>query len=753
MAMQFEYDEKGGTFYYFLLSFMALVLVPVTYYFWPRSEKKDESRQLVKECRCYPCQSKNQKLSSMKPFKTAKRVTIKLVIIVFWIILFLVAYKTSQVELDWKEFDPYFELEIDREASVKEVKQAYHKLSRIYHPDKETGDPQKFMRISKAYQALTNEEAMENWKNYGNPDGPGVTHFGIALPKWIVEKQNSVWVLGAYLLVFMVILPIAVGTWWYRSIQFSSEQILMDTARLYNMFLQKTPNMILRRVLMVLGASFEFDKRHNNEIMCRPSDNEDIPRLMKYLPHLGEKNKERPLCFLYSLKARALLHAHLSRLSTLPPSLQQDRDYILKKCPYLLNEMITIAAQHVALSHAGKARMPKLSTIENIMKLSQMIIQALWEHNNPLQQLPHLTEDILKHFVTKRRNIRSIERFLMLPEEERRSLLRTLTDAEYFDVMTVCRSMPRITLEANTEVKDDEDNNIITAGSIVTVTVTLCRRNMGSLFDSGEKKPDEEDAYVDDEGDETQTQPTANDMTQKKTKVWEKQKKKNKGKSSKKSKKASKPVKKPATTPPNSAGDTTKDAADEHSTQSTPKKMQKEHEENSEDGASADEEDSDADNTQESVPNGEVQDEEFWEEMQKDLRKENKLETKSKETHLVHCPYFPAEKFEWWWLYIADRKNSILMSAPVHVCSLKDFEEFQLKFSAPLRPGNYTYTVILRSDSYMDFDILKTIKLDVQEEKKIEQHKQWDFTDDEEEKAELSDSESDDDSDSDMYDD
>jgi len=26
----------------------------------------------------------------------------------------LVAYKTSQVELDWKEFDPYFELEIDR---------------------------------------------------------------------------------------------------------------------------------------------------------------------------------------------------------------------------------------------------------------------------------------------------------------------------------------------------------------------------------------------------------------------------------------------------------------------------------------------------------------------------------------------------------------------------------------------------------------------------------------------------------------
>ena len=70
-----------------------------------------------------------------------------------------------------------------------------------------------------------------------------------------------------------------------------------------------------------------------------------------------------------------------------------------------------------------------------------------------------------------------------------------------------------------------------------------------------------------------QTQPTANDVAQKKTKVWEKQKKKNKGKSSKKSKKANKPVRKPATAQPNSGGDTNKDATDEHSTQSTPKKV------------------------------------------------------------------------------------------------------------------------------------------------------------------------------------
>ena len=37
-------------------------------------------------------------------------------------------------------------------------------------------------------------------------------------------------------------------------------------------------------------------------------------QLMRDLPNLGDKNKEPPLCYPYSVKARALIHAHLSRL-------------------------------------------------------------------------------------------------------------------------------------------------------------------------------------------------------------------------------------------------------------------------------------------------------------------------------------------------------------------------------------------------------------------------------------------------------
>lgn len=57
---------------------------------------------------------------------------------------------------------------------------------------------------------LTNEEVKENWEKYGNPDGPSAMTFGIALPKWIVEKENSLLVLGVYCFAFMVVLPTVV---------------------------------------------------------------------------------------------------------------------------------------------------------------------------------------------------------------------------------------------------------------------------------------------------------------------------------------------------------------------------------------------------------------------------------------------------------------------------------------------------------------------------------------------------------------
>ena len=77
---------------------------------------------------------------------------------------------------------------------------------------------------------LTDDVARENWEKYGNPDGPGVTEFGIALPVWLVQGNNSIWVLGLYGIVFMIILPtvvvrIATPPFKFRIASFSLEDV------------------------------------------------------------------------------------------------------------------------------------------------------------------------------------------------------------------------------------------------------------------------------------------------------------------------------------------------------------------------------------------------------------------------------------------------------------------------------------------------------------------------------------------------
>ena len=250
----------------------------------------------------------------------------QLAIILGWALFFYVAYKTSQYDYELANFDPYEILQVEPGSSAAVIKSSYRKLSLIHHPDKETGDEKAFMKLTKAYQ-VTNRR---NWEMYGNPDGPGAISFGIALPSWIVEKENSIWVLGLYALLFMVALPVSVGTWWYRSIRYSGDQVLLDTTQMYYYFFHKTPHMAIKRVLMILGASAEFHRRNNQDILERPSDNLEVPQLMKRLPQLNEKNKERPLCFIYSIKARSLLHAHLTRLDLPKSTLEEDRQAVVR---------------------------------------------------------------------------------------------------------------------------------------------------------------------------------------------------------------------------------------------------------------------------------------------------------------------------------------------------------------------------------------------------------------------------------------
>lgn len=87
------------------------------------------------------------------------------------------------------------------------------------------------------------------------------------------------------------------------------------------------------------------------------------------------------------------------------------------------------------------------------MKLSPMMVQGLWEYKSPLLQLPYINDDNLKYFISKKRQIKSLQQYAQLKGEDRRALLRSLSDEEYENVMKVLGKMPyidfQITVEGN----------------------------------------------------------------------------------------------------------------------------------------------------------------------------------------------------------------------------------------------------------------------------------------------------------------
>ena len=71
--------------------------------------------------------------------------------------------------------DPYKVLGVSKAASADEIKKAYRKLAKKYHPDttQEIGAEEKFKKITQAYEILNDNQKKSNYDNYGSADGPG----------------------------------------------------------------------------------------------------------------------------------------------------------------------------------------------------------------------------------------------------------------------------------------------------------------------------------------------------------------------------------------------------------------------------------------------------------------------------------------------------------------------------------------------------------------------------------------------------
>jgi len=365
------------------------------------------------------------------------------------------------------------------------------------------------------------------------------------------------------------------------------------------------------------------------------------------------------------------------------------------------------------------------------MKCSSLVVQALWDKASPLLQLPHVEEDMLKHFYSKRRNIKSLAQLAKMSDEDRRLLLRGLAEEQYKDLVKVLGSFPSLSMSVTTEVVDDEEQHVVTAGSIITVTIGLERQGLDTFMgrvgltdeeDNEAEELDEEDKdMVDEEEDEKEEE---KEEEKKKGPVWKKpQQKKKAGKKPGKGKQKSKQKLKAVET---AAGTTTTSEVKEQESGS-----ESEAEESGSEDSGSEKGGSERGPASPASEGDEEQEDQEWARFQRGVNKREKaLSGKSRVSHSVHCPYFTDDKQEYWWVYICDRKTHSLITPPYHLTNLVNNEEVELKFTAPGKPGHYNFTVCVRSDSYLGVDLMDDIRLDVQEAREAPTaHPQWEFED------------------------
>jgi translocation protein SEC63 len=311
-----EYDNSA--FYYFALTLLVIYIIPGTWYavselfmaFVSSGEAGTKPRTKSEIEKAANLKKKTTGLARLN--NMTYLVNLAFLVVAWVAFLYLMTLVVNDGEVS--TFDPYAILGIGQEAEVGEIKKAYRKLSLKYHPDKNIGDKlaeEMFMRIAKAYEALTDETSKENYKKFGNPDGKQALEVSIGLPKIILENPKVVLVL--YLIAMVVVIPSAVGLWYSNSKQFGEKNIKYETYNAFYTLLQETFR--TKNLPEVVAASAECREINTP----KATDNEPMGVLYGKLKN--EKGIVKPKFEHPSvLRGNLLLHAHLMRLTdTLNP--------------------------------------------------------------------------------------------------------------------------------------------------------------------------------------------------------------------------------------------------------------------------------------------------------------------------------------------------------------------------------------------------------------------------------------------------
>ncbi|CCH59212.1 hypothetical protein TBLA_0B03730 [Henningerozyma blattae CBS 6284] len=480
MALNYDYDEQGETWPFFLLTLLLVLLIPSTLIqFWriiKNNDSEDEVTRKYKEINkkagrdVVPLEELNELYTDDKIKKFRKKFDHSskskilnlrnLLIIIGWVIVSVLVQRISNndaiKEAASGMFDPYELLGISTSASERDIKSAYRKLSVKFHPDKLSKDlsekerttmEEMYVQITKAYEALTDEAMRENFLKYGHPDGPQSTTHGIALPQFLVEGAASPLLVFAYVSLLALILPYIVSKWWSRTQSYTKKGIHVNT------------------------ASYFADRLVN----YKPSEVVTTNLIINWLSHAEEFQiffpNKTPAYF------EKLLLNHINRV----PMDENPTDVLIKyrivaKCHSLLYGLLDIASGFRNTDIALAA----LDTFK-------CLVQAV-PHNQYSQilQLPNVNKE---HFIDSTEDVYTVGKLFTFEDNKIQKMLGIEDKDQFEHTMKVASNIPVLKLLKADFIVPGEKH--VTPSAMAYISVKVLVRSPKHKFIPLKKFPDE----------------------------------------------------------------------------------------------------------------------------------------------------------------------------------------------------------------------------------------------------------------------
>mmetsp|Transcript_8432 Transcript_8432/g.26266 ORF Transcript_8432/g.26266 Transcript_8432/m.26266 type:complete len:628 (-) Transcript_8432:286-2169(-) len=453
-----EYDDSA--FYYFMLTMLVFYVVPATWWAvryvaraFLAGRSSERARTAIEQQKLKALEEETAPVKVLSSFYFIGNLAL---LSVGWMATLYLGYLVA-FDGELMRFDPFAILRIDETADEKVIRKAYRRLSLIYHPDKNPNNQtaeEMFIKVTEAYQALTDPIAIENMKKYGNINGHQALKVSFGLPEFLLEQKNHYAILVVYLVVLVGVVPAVVGAWVMRSQKYGDNNIMYDTYRFFLHALSE--HSTVKMLPEVLAGAAENRATSATEVSVSP----------KLRAAMHKPRFDHPMI----VPINALVHAHLLRLANrelyetvrADPAAHKILDKVLARAPKLCEAMLQIAQSQ-----------RWLQTCLNIIDFQQYLTQALWMKDNQLAQLPHFGPAELSHAAKGKGACKSLRDYVAAPDDQKKGIA-SLDDAKRLDVLRVCNEVvPRLSnVDCKFYVEDEAE---IAEHDLVTLRVSFDR--------------------------------------------------------------------------------------------------------------------------------------------------------------------------------------------------------------------------------------------------------------------------------------